>query len=139
MRRTLGFKRISQGRLLLEFIDYCDQHQLAHVRTDAAIDWATNPPEGGQDRVYHARRLMAVRIFARHLAAIDPATEIPPSDVLPHHYRRASPHVFTTDEIHALIVAADGLQPGMRAAECDSLKWPRCDGADSSGRRNTPR
>jgi integrase len=121
MRRTLGFKLTSQGRLLLEFIDYCELHQLAHVRTDAAIDWATNPPKGGHDRVYHARRLMVVRIFARHLAAIDPATEIPPSDVLPYHYRRATPHVFTTEQIEKLIVAADGLQPAMRAATWRTL------------------
>ncbi|CAN5376769.1 hypothetical protein BH23ACT6_BH23ACT6_28230 [soil metagenome] len=121
MRRTLGFKLVSQGRLLMEFIDYCDQHQLAHVRTDAAIDWATNPRKGGHDGVYHARRLMVVRIFARHLAAIDPATEIPPPDVLAYHYRRATPHVFTTDEIHALIIAAHGLQPAMRAATWRTL------------------
>ncbi len=121
MRRTLGFKLTSQGRLLLEFIDYCDQHQLDHVRTDAAIDWATHPRKGGQDRVYHARRLMVVRTFARHLAAIDPATEIPPPDVLPHHYRRAIPHVFTTEQIEQLIVAADGLQPAMLAATLRTL------------------
>ena len=30
---------------------------------------------------------MVVRIFARHLQALDPATEVPPEDVLPHHYR----------------------------------------------------
>jgi integrase/recombinase XerD len=121
MRRTLGFKLSSQGRLLLEFIDYCEQHQLAHLRSDAAIDWATNPPKGGQDRVYHARRLMVVRIFARHLAAIDPATQIPPSDVLPHHYRRVTPHVFTTEQIEQLIVAAGQLQPAMRAATWRTL------------------
>jgi integrase/recombinase XerD len=121
MRRTLGFKLTSQGRLLMEFVDYCENHQLAHVRTDAAIDWATHPPKGGHDRVYHARRLMVVRLFARHLAAIDPATEIPPPDVLPHHYRRVTPHVFTTNEIHALMVAADELQPAMLAATWRTL------------------
>jgi integrase/recombinase XerD len=121
MRRTLGFKLTSQGRLLLEFIDYCEEHQLAHVRTDAAIDWATNPPKGGDDGVYHARRLMVVRIFARHLAAIDPTTEIPPPEVLPHHYRRVTPHVFTTEQIEQLIVAAGQLQPAMRAATWRTL------------------
>lgn len=121
MRRTLGFKLVSQGRLLMEFIDYCDQHRLAQVRTDAAIDWATSPRKGGHDGVYHARRLMVVRIFARHLAAIDPATEIPPSDVLPYHYRRITPHVFTAEQIDALIVAAGQLQPPMRAATWRTL------------------
>lgn len=121
MRRTLGFKLTSQGRLLLEFIDYCEQHQLTHVRTDAAIDWATHPPKGGHDRVYHARRLMVVRIFARHLAAIDPATEIPPTDVLAYHYRRVTPHVFTTEQIEQLIVAAGHLQPAIRAVTWRTL------------------
>lgn len=116
MRRTLGFKLTSQGRLLMEFISFCEQRGLEHVRSDAAICWATNPPNGGQDRVYHARRLMVVRSFARHLAAIDPATQIPPPDVLSYHYRRVTPHVFTTQQIQALMGAADGLRPAMRAA-----------------------
>jgi hypothetical protein len=34
---------------------------------------------------------MVVRIFARHLMTLDPATEVPPEDVLPHHYRRIAP------------------------------------------------
>ena len=76
MRRALGFKLIAQGRLLLEFIGYCEQQGLDHVRSDAAVDWAIHPPKGGRDRVYQARRLMVVRDFARHLAAIDPATEV---------------------------------------------------------------
>jgi len=121
MRRTLGFKLTSQGRLLLEFVDYCEQHQLDQVYADVALRWATNPPKGGQDRVYHARRLMVVRIFARHLAAIDPATEIPPPDVLPHHYQRVTPHVFTTEQIEQLIVAAGQLPPAMRAATWRTL------------------
>ena len=121
MRRTLGFKLTSQGRLLLEFIDYCERHQLDHVDADAALRWATNPPRGGQDRIYHARRLMVVRIFARHLAPIDPATEVPREDVLAYHYRRVTPHVFTSDEINKLIGAASALQPALRAATWTTL------------------
>ena len=121
MRRTLGFKLTCQGRLLLEFIDYCERHQLDHVDADAALRWATNPPRGGQDRIYHARRLMVVRIFARHLAPIDPATEVPREDVLAYHYRRVTPHVFTSDEINKLIGAASALQPALRAATWTTL------------------
>ena len=115
MRRALGFKLSSQGRLLLEFIDYCEQQQLDHVFTDAAVDWATHPPKGGHDRVYQARRLMVVRDFARHLAAIDPATEIPPGDVLPYHERHVAPHIYTAGQIDQLIVAAEQLRPRLRA------------------------
>ena len=49
---------------------------------------AIQTSRGSHDEVYWSRRLMVVRIFARHLAAMDPATEVPPEDMLPHHYRR---------------------------------------------------
>jgi integrase len=58
---------------------------------------------------------MTARIFARHLAVLDPSTEIPPADVLPHHYRRVTPHLFATEEVAALLRAADGLRPPLRA------------------------
>ena len=46
---------------------------------------------------------------------------VPPTDVLPYHYRRVTPHVFTTDEIDKLMVAAARLQPAMRAATWHTL------------------
>jgi integrase/recombinase XerD len=121
MRRALGFKLIAQGRLLMEFIGYCDQQGLDHVRTDAAVDWAVHPPKGGHDQVYQARRLMVVRDFARHLAAIDPATEVPPHDVLPYHQRHAAPHIYTAEQIDTLIAAAEQLRPRLRVATCQTL------------------
>jgi integrase/recombinase XerD len=36
----------------------------------------------GDHEAYQARRLDIVRIFARHLQPLDPATEVPPEDVL---------------------------------------------------------
>ena len=121
MRRALGFKLSSQGRLLMEFISYCEQREVDHVFTDAAVDWATHPPKGGHDRVYQARRLMVVRDFARHLAAIDPATEIPPGDVLPYHERHVAPHIYTAGQIDQLIVAAGQLRPRLRVATWQML------------------
>ena len=115
MRRALGFKLTSQGRLLLEFITWCEQRQIEHVSTELAVEWATSPPRGGSDGVYHSRRLMVVRIFARHLKTLVPATEIPPPDVLPYHYRRVTPHVFTPAQIDALMAATDELGPRLRA------------------------
>lgn len=54
---------------------------------------------------------MVVRIFARHLRAPDPATEIPPEDILPHHYRRIPPHLYSPGEITALMAAATQTRP----------------------------
>ena len=52
---------------------------------------------------------MVVRIFARHLQTLDPATEVPPEDVLPHHYRRIAPYLYSPGEITALISTAGRL------------------------------
>ena len=60
--------------------------------------WQSNGRPGPRvsgNEVYQARRLDAVRIFARHLQALDPATEIPPEDVLSRRYRRIEPYVFS--------------------------------------------
>lgn len=114
MRRRLGFKLTTFGQKLSSFVDYLDEHDLTVITTDAAVEWATSTPRS-TDQVHWSRRLMVVRIFARHLAVLEPATEIPPADILTHHYRRVTPHLYTPDEIAALLTAADGLRPHLRA------------------------
>jgi integrase len=119
--RRQGFKLTTQGRQLMNFIDYCDTHQAQHVTTDLALAWAMRTPHGSNDEVYWSRRLMVVRIFARHLQTLDPATEIPPDDVLPHHYRRITPYLYSPDEVTALMSAAGRLVPPLRAATWQTL------------------
>ncbi len=65
--------------------------------------------------------MMVARIFARHMAVLDPATEIPPVDVLPHHYRRVTPHLFTDAQITALLDAPTRLRPALRARTWHTL------------------
>ena len=78
MRRALGFKLTTQGRQLLSFIDYCEAHHADHVTTELVLSWAMQTARASSDQVYWARRLMVVRIFARHLQTLDPVTEVPP-------------------------------------------------------------
>jgi integrase/recombinase XerD len=120
MRRTLGFKLTTQGRALLRFVDYCEAHHADHITTDLALAWATDTPRSS-DEVYRSRRLMVVRIFARHLQTLDPATEVPPPDVLAHHKRRRTPYLYSPQEITALMAAADELKPPLRAATWRTL------------------
>lgn len=114
MRRALGFKLTSFGQKLLSFVDYLEAREVNVITTELAVAWATGTPRS-TDEVHWARRLMVVRSFARHLAVFDPRTEIPPTDVLAHHYRRVTPHLYTPAEIAALLDAADGLHPALRA------------------------
>ena len=120
MRRQLGFKLTTFGQKLSSFVDYLDEHGLTVITTDAAIAWATSTPRS-TDQVHWSRRLMVVRIFARHLAVLEPATEIPPADILIHHYRRVTPHLYTPDEIAGLLTAADDLRPPTRAVTYRTL------------------
>ena len=76
---------------------------------------------GSGSEVYQARRLDVVRIFARHLQALDPATEVPPDDVLSRRYLRIPPYLYSPAEIAALMSAADDLRPALRAATWRTL------------------
>lgn len=114
MRRALGFKLTTFGQKLDSFVDYLEAHDLNVISTEAALAWATATPRS-TDQVHWARRMMVARIFARHMAVLDPATEVPPADVLPHHYRRITPHLYSPEQLDALLRAADGLHPPSRA------------------------
>jgi integrase len=121
MRHALGFKLTTQGRHLMSFVAFCDERGADHVTADLAIEWATRTARGSSDEVYQARRLDAVRIFARHLKVLDPATEIPPGDALAHRQRRVPPYLYSPQEIDALMRAAGRLAPAIRATSWQTL------------------
>jgi len=87
VRRALGFKLRQQGRMLLQFVDFLDQRGAAVITTELALEWARQPAGGSQ--MWWHQRLAVVRGFAQHLAASDPRTEVPSSDLLPARPHRA--------------------------------------------------
>jgi len=116
MRRALGFKLTTQAAQLMSFVDYCQSRGSDRITSELALQWATTTRSGSSHDGYLARRLMTVRIFARHYQTLDPDSEIPPEDALPHHRCRIAPHLYSTGEISALIDAAGRLRPPLRAA-----------------------
>ncbi len=114
MRRALGFKLTTWGAKLMSFISYLESTGAPVITTDAAVAWATSTPRASTDQVHWSRRLDVVRIFARHLKTLDAATEVPPGDILPHHYRRITPYLYSPEEITALLQAAGRLTPALR-------------------------
>jgi hypothetical protein len=54
---------------------------------------------------------MVVRIFAQHLRAFDPVTQVPPAEALPCHYRRGTPFLYPSARIDALMRATGTLAP----------------------------
>ncbi|HYN65000.1 MAG TPA: tyrosine-type recombinase/integrase [Candidatus Limnocylindrales bacterium] len=112
IRRALGFKFALQGRLLLQFVSYMQDIGASALTTDVAVAWAKAPADA--DPAWWGQRLTVVRGFARHLHAIDGTCEVPPTDVLPAHFRRAVPYLYSEDEIAGLIGAAGALLPPLR-------------------------
>lgn len=116
MRRALGFRLVSQGQHLMSFVRFCEERSASRVTADLAVEWATRVTRGSGNEVYQARRLDIVRIFARHLQVLDPATEVPAADVLSRRYLRIQPYLYSPREIAALMDAAGALRSPLRAA-----------------------
>lgn len=121
MRRGLGFKLEGLAKLLNSFVTFCEDRDVDHVTVETAMTWATSTIKVPGHAALYARRLDAVRVFARHQAALDPATQIPPEDVLSSRYRPHRPRLFTEDEIHALLEATSLLEPRFQAVTWRTL------------------
>ena len=119
MRRALGFKLESHGPRLMSFVRFCEDRGATAVTTDLAVEWATST--ASDHEAYQARRLDVVRIFARHLQPLDPATEVPPEDVLDRRQWRIPPYLYSPQEVTALMSAAGTLRPAFRAVTWRTL------------------
>lgn len=118
-RRALGFKLVNEGVILPQFAAFLEQAGQSTVTAQAAIAWAQQPQ--GVNPINWVHRLGAVRGFARYLHTIDPATEIPSSDVFTRPVCRADPYQYTPDDLRRLLGAARGLRPALRAATYETL------------------
>jgi integrase/recombinase XerD len=96
LRRAVGFKVGHLQRDLPTFVAFCDAEGAGTITVDVALRWA------GQ-RANAPRRLGAVRVFARYVQALDPATEVPPPELLPQRSVRRVPRLLSDDEVAALM------------------------------------
>ena len=118
MRRSLGYKFISQARMLAGFADYLAARGDTTVTVTAAPAWATAPDPARA--ACHRQRRSAVRGSARHLAAFDPSCPVPPAGLLPPAGVPA-PCPYPPQEISALIHAAGTVAIPGQAAACHAL------------------
>jgi integrase/recombinase XerD len=119
LRRSLGFAAKELDYYLPSFVRYMEERGAAHITTGAALAWAALPV--GLLPVSYGQRLGAVRGFARYLANFDPVTEVPPADLLPAHYNRAAPYLYSDCEVSALMAAAHNLAPELRGATYETF------------------
>ena len=119
VRRALGFKLGRAEGLLLQFVNYAEERGEQHLLTSTMLAWATLPVNAHKN--WLAKRLSIVRGFASHLHTIDPATEVPPTDLLPWQRCRATPYLYSDGEVAALITAASSLRKGYRVLTFQTL------------------
>lgn len=120
MRRALGYRLARAEKLLAQFLTYLEDRGETRLRTETALAWATLPA-GKDPRAWWASRLAVVRGFATFVHTIDPATEIPPADLLQGRARRATPYLYTDEDIAGLLAATSGLRTAHRAATYRTL------------------
>ena len=121
-RRQLGFKLKSQGTQLLAFARFAENgsHQ-GPVTLELALRWARD--SNSAKPITAAKRIEVVRPFIRYLQQFDPATQVPPPKLLGSTHRRPAPHIYSDEEIEALLAAAGQLRPsgGLRPATYETL------------------
>jgi len=109
MRRSLGFKLRDMGYNLRHFVSFMEKNGSSIITTELALRWAQQPPD--VQLAHWAARLSFVRSFARYWSATDPRTEIPPMGLLPYRTKRATPYIYSNEEIQQLLKAGRNLPP----------------------------
>jgi integrase/recombinase XerD len=118
VRRQLGFKLDGPGRLLDDYVSFCEHAGEQHLTSELAVRWARSVNAHPHR---WRRRLGVVRGFARYLSTIDPQTEIPSEDLLRASLPRVAPYLYSPAEITALMDAGRELTPPLRAATFETI------------------
>jgi integrase/recombinase XerD len=120
LRNKLGHELADAARLLPRFVGWMDATGQSTVTIAAAMEWCQQPA-AGPNSVIWPHRMTAVRGFARYLAGIDPATEVPPRGLLPQRRHWAPPFIYTPDDINTLLQEARDMRSPLRAATYETL------------------
>ena len=119
LRRSMGFKLRRAEKLLHQFIFHCEASGADAVTIDVAIGWATLPERASTSWICH--RLGVVRAFSRYLALVDERTQVIPTDVVPHRPARATPFLYTEDQVLAMMTAARSFRSPVRQATFETI------------------
>jgi integrase len=145
VRRALGARLHRAEKLLGQYLSYVEARGEPHLRVPTMVAWATLPPHAA--RSWASLRLSVVRAFAAHLQTFDPQTEVPPTGLIPSPPCRATPYLYTDQDIAALMTATSQLQTphrvatyrtllgllavtGLRVGEALALDWMDLDAAE---------
>jgi len=110
VRRQLGFALEIAGEQLLAFARFADNAgHCGPVTFDLAVRWAQASPCPAL--LTSARRFEVLRPFLTYRSQFDARTVIVPRNFFGPPHRRLVPHIYTEQEIAALLQATDDLLP----------------------------
>jgi integrase/recombinase XerD len=109
LRRALGYQLRGYERYLADLVADIEHGDAETLTINAAVAWATKPTDVLP--LQWKTRLGIARGFARYLQTLNPATEVPPSNLLAFRRSRPAPYLYSPAEIQALLDATDVLTP----------------------------
>ncbi len=107
IRRSMGFKFEEAAKLLGDFVKYLETEDASVITIAAAVSWAQC---GGGHPNWWGKRLSVVRGFAGYLRGLEPGHEVPPPGLFPTRPQRATPYLYSEDDIARLMGAARSLR-----------------------------
>jgi integrase len=120
LRRSLGHDLAEAHRLLPRFVEYLDGIGAPTVTIEAALAWAQQPEVSPSTNVW-STRMTIVRGFARHMAGLDPRTEVPPLGLIPSRQRWRPPFIYSPADIDALMAEARMIRWRLPAATHETV------------------
>lgn len=118
MRRSLGYSLRRDEKLLGQFLTFLEDREDEAITAEAALTWASLP---GGGPAWLSMRMSVVRGFARHMHALDPAHQVPPTRLLPPARHRAVPYLYSDLDVTMLMDATAGLRYPLGAATYRTL------------------
>lgn len=120
LRNRLGHQLAEYHRLLPRFVAFLDDAGLETVTVAAALAWV-NAADVDASSTVGSRRMTIARGFARHMAGLDPCTEIPPFGLVGSCRHRHEPFIFSPDDIAALLTGAQRLRTRFASATHETV------------------
>jgi integrase len=119
LRRSMGYKLRRAEKLLAQFVCFCEATGAQAVTVDIALGWATLPEAASPSWVCH--RLGVVRAFSRYLALVDNRNQIIPTNLVPHRPARATPFLYSEEQVLAMMAAARTFPSPVRQATFETI------------------
>ena len=121
LRNALGHELAEAVRLLPRFVAYLDSVGATTVTLDAALAWA-QLPEAAPGSNLRAKRMTVARGFARHMAGVDPRTQVPPLGLISYRKQWRPPFIYQRADVEMLMThAVQVIRDPLRAASYHTL------------------